>query len=119
MKFLGFGNNGVKKKQDFKNRILKQREPILDAFAESIKGARTCPMLLGQKCIGSLCEFFQKYHTVPDKKGVTREYARCNINQTPSLMLEMLTTLRENTRLLTLLCKVFYKTKEDVNTGTL
>ena len=81
-------NNGkAQRLQNAKDRILKQRGPILDAFAENIKGARTCPLYMGGPCVGGLCEFFGEYKNVNDK-GEQVVYHRCNINQTPQLLIE-------------------------------
>ncbi len=83
-----FKKNGkAKKNQALKERVLKNREGVLDAFAENIKGARACPFLVGQKCIGGLCELFGEYQNItPEGKKMT--YHRCNINQTTNLLIE-------------------------------
>ena len=57
-------NREAKKNQELKERVLKNREGVLDAMAENIKGARQCPLMMGQKCIGGLCELFQEYEYV-------------------------------------------------------
>lgn len=83
----------VQKSQDFKERIVKNRAGVLDAFAENIQGARQCPFLLGQKCMGVMCEFFVEYKNIgPDGKEMV--YRKCNINQTPNLLIENATLLR-------------------------
>ena len=82
-----------KKQQDLKDRVLKNKEAMLDVMAENIKGARQCPILMGQKCIGHMCEFFMEYKTVND---VTKEeflYWRCSFVQIPVLLLELIQIL--------------------------
>lgn len=73
--------------QDMKNRILKNREGVLAAMAENMSGARTCPLLLGQKCIGPLCEFFVKYDELK-RDGTVRSYHRCVFVQAVSMQIE-------------------------------
>jgi len=108
------GNNKARRLQDAKDRILKQREPLLDAFSENIKGARTCPFYMGGPCTGGLCEFFKKYQTVPNKDGKIKEYYRCSLNQTPSLLVELLDLTRVTNSLLARLVMVFeHTTKKD------
>ena len=41
-----------------KERILKNREALLDVMSQNIKGARQCESLLGAKCLGQFCEKF-------------------------------------------------------------
>lgn len=107
----------AKRLQNAKDRILKQREPILDAFSENIKGARTCALYMGGPCIGGLCEFFRKYETVPDGGGKIKEYYRCSINQTPALLVELLDLTRLTNSLLIRLVAIFEQTakKEEEN----
>ena len=101
------------KNQDLKNRILKNREGVLDAFAENIKGARACPLLCGQKCIGGLCELFQEYKSI-GKDGKETTYSRCNFNQTPLLLIENAnltrTLIQEQRQLQKLLIALYEKT---------
>ena len=80
--------------QALKQRILRNREGVLDAMGEVIKGARQCPYLLGQKCIGNLCEHFVKY-TATDKEGRQVVYWRCVHTQMPKLMIELISEIRE------------------------
>lgn len=74
--------------KNLKDRVLKNREAVLDAFAETVKGARGCPDLMGSKCIGSLCEKFLKF-TTTDEKGKVQEFHRCADIQTPLLIIEL------------------------------
>ena len=82
------------RQQDLKIRVLKNKEAVLDAMAENIKGARQCPFLLGQKCIGCLCEFFMEYKTVEDTTGKEFKYYRCSFVQIPMLLIEMNNNIR-------------------------
>lgn len=75
--------------QDLKNRILKNREPILDIMAKNIKGARACPFLLGQKCLGELCEHFLEFKTISDN-GKEFPFWRCAHVQLPLLIIELI-----------------------------
>jgi len=88
------GNGGAKRQQRLKERILRNREGVLDAFSENIKGAKACPFLIGQKCIGGLCEHFQKYSFTNDTTKKTTEYYRCAFNQTPQLLIEIIDNVR-------------------------
>ena len=87
------GERQAKKAQRTKDRILKNKEAVLDVMAENIKGARQCPFLLGQKCIGALCEHFQKY-TSFNQEGKRFDYYRCVHVQIPRLQIELLDTIR-------------------------
>lgn len=88
------------KQQELKERLLKNKGAVLDVMAESIKGARACEGLLGQKCLGQLCEKFGQYFTV-DEKGNKKEYWRCAYNQTPVLLIEIAQEIRLTNKLLT------------------
>lgn len=81
------------KKQDLKERILKNKEGVLDALSEGMKGARTCPILLGAKCLGSFCEFFMKLKSV-DKNNKEIEFWRCAHVETPLLLIELNQNIR-------------------------
>jgi len=111
-------NGNAKRLQEVKGRILKQREPILDAFAESVKGAKSCPRYMGGPCTGILCEDFQEYGTVPGKDGKSRKYRRCNYTQTPRLLVELLDETRATNWYLKQLLKVFTTTKEKTKEPT-
>jgi hypothetical protein len=79
-----------------KERLIKNKEAMLDVMAENIKGARACPVLLGQKCIGGMCEFFMKINTV-DKDGIKSEVFRCAIVETPLMLIELTQEIRNLT----------------------
>ena len=81
--------NKTKGQQDLKERVLKNREGVLDAIAENIKGAKQCPFLLGQKCLGVMCEQFMEFKTVNSKTGENFTYWRCSFVQTPLLIIEL------------------------------
>lgn len=89
MGFLMSWGNKEKVKQALKERILKNREGVLDVMAENIKGARQCPFLLGQKCLGGLCEFFLEFVNINDKTGEKTEYHQCAFVKTPLLLIEL------------------------------
>jgi hypothetical protein len=78
---------------DLKNRILKNREAVLDAFSSNIDGAKCCPLLAGQKCINKMCEFFNQFYEV-DKSGEKKEYWRCAVTQLPVLLIELNQSIR-------------------------
>lgn len=52
-----------------------------------INDARACPLMMGQKCIGNLCELFQTYYNI-NQKGEKITYERCVFNKTPELLIE-------------------------------
>ena len=86
------------RQQGLKERVLKNKEAVLDAMAENIKGARQCPFLLGQKCIGCLCEFFMEYKTVDDITQKEFKYYRCSFVQMPLLLIELISNIRNKSK---------------------
>ncbi len=82
-------SNGHRKQQELKNRVLKNREGVLDIMAENIKGAKSCPFLMGQKCIGMMCEHFSEYGSTNLETGAQTTYYRCDHKQTPQLLIEL------------------------------
>jgi len=90
MSFLTkFRNNGLKE------RILKNRENVLDVFSSNMNGAKACPLLMGQKCIGKLCMFFNEYKDIDRETKKEREYFMCDYNATPKLLMELNANIRE------------------------
>lgn len=87
------------RQQELKNRILKNKEGVLDALSENIKGARTCPLLLGQKCLGSFCEFFMELKNISDD-GKEIKFWRCAYVETPLLLIELCQNIRKLTEIL-------------------
>ena len=100
MGFLTLTKPKHEKQQELKARVLKNREGVLDALSEGMKGARTCPKLLGQKCIGSFCEFFMQLYSFDDK-GNKKEFYRCAVVETPLLLIELNESIRKLTAILT------------------
>jgi hypothetical protein len=94
------GNNKINQQQGLKNRVLKNREAILDVMAENIKGARQCEALLGAKCIGAMCEHFQEYKNINEETGKEFVYHRCVYNQMAELQIEIIQNIRETNKLL-------------------
>jgi len=81
-------------------KILRDKELMLDVLSESMQGQRICPILSQgpgkpQKCIGKFCEFFIEYKTNNGGK-----YSRCSFNQIPALQIELLQELRTLNRAL-------------------
>jgi len=66
---------------DIKNRVLKNREGVLDALGQSIKGAKGCPHMMMQKCAGPFCEKYLEF-VHANEKGVKEKYWRCADIQT-------------------------------------
>ena len=94
MKFLStLFRDKKSRKFDLKNRVLKNKEAVLDAFSENIRGARQCPFLLGAKCIGSLCEFFMQFELIDEKTKEKKTFHRCAFTQLPLLMIELRETV--------------------------
>ena len=92
-------------------KILKDKELVLDVLAESMKGQKLCPILSQginkpQKCIGEFCEFFGKYKQINGG-----EYHRCSYNATPALTIELLDEIR---RLNNALLGIAKETAEDI-----
>ena len=90
---------GFKKKsarrQDLKERVLKNKEAVLAVMSASIKGARQCPMLLGDKCIGPLCELFMELESKDDQTGAITKFSRCSFVETPLMLMEMNDNIRK------------------------
>lgn len=84
------GNGKAHRQQELKERVLRNREGLLDAMAQNIKGARQCPFLLGAKCIGILCEHFMEWKTINNETKKEAVYRRCAHMQMPLLMCELL-----------------------------
>jgi hypothetical protein len=93
-----------KRNQDLKERVLKNKEAVLDVMASNIQGAKQCPYMLGQKCLGQFCELFLEFKSV-DKDGKSTNYWRCSHTQQPLLTIELIQNVRETNRLLTELIK--------------
>src|SRR3990167_8012387 len=83
-------NGKAQRAQDLKERVLKNRAGVLDAMAENIKGARQCPYLLVQKCIGFLCEHFLEYKNINSETKQEMVYHRCVHVQMSYLLIELL-----------------------------
>ena len=89
MKALSFLNiNKSKRRQALKERILKNKEALLGAMSENIKGARQCPFMLGDKCLGQMCEHFMEFKTINNVTGETFSFFRCAHVQLPLLIME-------------------------------
>jgi len=88
------------RQQDLKERILKNKESVLDALSENIKGARACPIILGQKCLGSFCELFMELKSITDE-GKETKFWRCVFVETPLLIIELNNNIIRLTELLT------------------
>ena len=87
-----------KRRQNLKERVLKNREAVLGAMSASIKGARQCPKLLGEKCIGPLCEMFIELESRNDKTGVVTKFSRCSFVETPLMLIELNNNIRKVAR---------------------
>ena len=82
------------RQQELKARVLKNKEAVLDAFSSNIEGAKCCPLLMGQKCINKMCEFFLELKSIDDK-GKEIVFWRCAIVETPLLLIENAQILRK------------------------
>ena len=98
--FLAIFKPKHQRQQDLKERVLKNKEGVLDTLSENIKGARACPILLGQKCLGSFCEFFMEFKTINNDTGKEFRYRRCAYVQTPLLLIELAQEIRNLQKLL-------------------
>jgi hypothetical protein len=81
--------------QAVKDRVLKNNEALLDVMAKNIKGARQCPYLSGNKCIGEFCEFFQPYKFWDPKEGTEKVFYRCVHLEIPDLLIELNRNIRD------------------------
>ena len=88
------------KGQELKERVLKNKEAVLDVMAGNIKGARQCEGLLGAKCIGQMCEKFMEFRSFNHETGNSTSYWRCAHVQTPLLLIEICQELRKTNMLL-------------------
>lgn len=84
----------TKRKQAIKDRVLNNRTAVLDIMGKNIKGARQCPFMVGQKCIGEFCEHFMEFKTTNTKTGQEVNYWRCAHVQTPLLIIELNRNIR-------------------------
>ena len=75
--------------QALKDRVLKNREAVLDIMSQNIQGARQCPFLLGQKCLGQMCELFMEFKTKNDATGQEHNFFRCVFAELPLLIIEL------------------------------
>ena len=96
-----------KRRQNLKERVLKNREAVLGAMSNSIKGARQCPMLLGEKCIGPLCEMFIELESRNNETGQVTKFSRCSFVETPLMLIELNNNMRKVVRELQLTQKLF------------
>ena len=92
--FRDGGDGRSKRKQEMKARLLKNREPVLEIMSDSLDIAKACPILLGEKCIGPLCNFFSEYKMVEDGGG-ERAFWRCDVKEIPLLLIELNRNIRE------------------------
>ena len=91
---FGFRKQSARR-QALKERVLKNREAVLGARSASIKGARQCPMLLGEKCFGPLCELFLELESKDDQTGAITKFSRCSFVETPLMLIEMNNNIRK------------------------
>lgn len=94
------GNGKVRRQQDMKARLVKNREPILDIMAEGAKVAKACPFLLGQKCITGLCDLFMEFTNTNLETGEKKPFFNCAIRQLVLTQMETNQRLIEITNLL-------------------
>lgn len=81
------------RRQDMKNRILKNRTAVLEAFSSRMEEAKCCPLLLMEKCQGNACELFLELKSV-DKDGKEQKFWRCAHVETPLLLIELNQNIR-------------------------
>ena len=90
-----FGGNGrLKKNTAIKDRILKNREGLVEAMSQSITDVKQCPYLMASKCITVMCEHFMKFRGVK-ADGTHFDYHRCVHKEMPLLMIELIVELRK------------------------
>lgn len=95
------------KGQDLKERVLRNKEALLDVMAQSVQGGRTCPLLMGQKCIGAMCEHFLELQSFNRDTGTTTKFWRCAHVEQPLLLME------QNQILRSILNELMLKEKKD------
>jgi len=92
-----------------KERVLKNKEAVIDVLGKNIKGARQCEGLMGGKCIGEFCEKFMEFKNIDKKTGKVTRYWRCAYVQTPLLLIETANEIRTTNSLLRELIQVINK----------
>jgi hypothetical protein len=80
--------------QDMKNRVLKNREAVLEAFSSTLNESRCCPFMCGARCLGKACEFFLEFQSI-SKTGDKTKFHRCAITEIPMLLIENAQILRD------------------------
>ena len=81
---------------NIKNRVLKNNDMILEILSKHMKGAKSCPNLGGNKCIGIACEHFLEFHEVDNNdSSKKRTYFKCSHVAMPDLMSELNRNIRE------------------------
>lgn len=93
-----------KRNQGLKERVLKNKEAVLDAFSSNIEGAKCCSLLMGQKCINRMCEHFIELKSI-SADGKEIKFWRCSFVEQSMLLIELNANVRETNRLLTELIK--------------
>jgi hypothetical protein len=81
------------RQQDLKNRVLKNKEAVLDIMSKNIEGARQCPFLCGAKCLGQFCELFMELKSI-SADGKEVKFWRCAHVETPLLLIELNQNIR-------------------------
>ena len=81
-------------KNSLKRNILKNKDAMLDILAENVKGARCCPFLGGQKCIGQFCEHFMEFSNYDETTKKKTSFWRCAHVQQPLLTIELNNNIR-------------------------
>ena len=83
-----------KPKDNLKERLLKNKEALLDVMSENVKGSRACAFLVGGKCIGQMCEHMMEFQSINHETGKSFKYWRCAHTAVPLLIIEQNQILR-------------------------
>lgn len=78
-----------------KERALNNTENMLDIMGKTIKGVKQCPLMMGVKCIGPCCQFFNEYTDIDRKTKEKKSFWACDHNMTPRLLMELNANIRE------------------------
>jgi hypothetical protein len=82
------------KGQELKERVLKNKEALLDVMAQGAKGTRQCPFLMGARCISGMCEHWTEFRSLNHETGNATPYWKCSHAAIPNLIIEQNQILR-------------------------
>lgn len=76
-----------------KERLLKNKDALLEAYNEKMEGNKACPIMLGQPCVNQMCMFFMKFYSEDKDKNKT-EFWACTYTQQTIMLSEINANVR-------------------------